>query len=337
MVASLIDVPYVALVPGTARDTEPLLAVDGVEQYPSEGELLFTTVRVRQRPNLWEYLWLNVDGDATVVPEEEILGTRTPEENREFNLTLMNDSKQVAVAVALDELGYDAIGTDGVVVQRLEEDTPASALLDLGDTIVAIDGEPTTATSALVEILAGHAPGDRIELTVEDLAGTGSEVVEVTLAEHPDRPGSGFLGIGPADRIRFGSDLDFEVAIDSGSVGGPSAGLAFTLAVLDQLTEGELTGGRRIAVTGTMEADGRVGRVGGVLQKTAAVRDLGIEVFLVPANLDPSELEQIHHRAGDDLEVIPVADLDQALEALGELGGDVGAVEEFAAGNAAAG
>lgn len=333
----LIDVPYVALVPGTARDTEPLLAVDGIEAYPSDGELLFTTVRVRQRPNLWEYLWLNFDDDATVLPEEDILGDRTPEENRQVNLELMNDSKQVAVAVALEELGYDAIGTDGVVIQMVVPDTPADGVLEVLDTVVAIDGQPTNATSDLIEILGDAKPGDRIELTVEDLAGTISETVEVTLVENPERPGAGFLGIQPVDRIRYGTDLDFTVEIDSGSVGGPSAGLAFTLAVLDELTEGELTGGERVAVTGTIRADGSVGRVGGVLQKTAAVRDLGVHTFLVPAELGEEELDQIRERAGDDLTVIPVEDLEQALDALGGLGGDVGAVEEYAAGNPAAG
>ncbi len=328
-----IDVPYVALVPGTARDTEPLLAVSGADQFPSDGELLFTTVRVRQRPNLWEYLWLGFDDDATVVPEEDILGDRTPEENRQFNLSLMSDSKQVAVAVALEELGYDAIGTDGVVVQQLVADTPADVVLELGDTIVAIDGEPTTTTTNLVEILAGRAPGDEIELTVEDFAGNEPELIPITLAANPDNPEAGFLGIQPADRVRYGGDLDFTVEIDSGSVGGPSAGLAFTLAVLDQLTEGELTGGAQVAVTGTIGADGSVGAVGGVLQKTAAVRDLGVDAFLVPAGLRDEELVAIAERAGDDLEVIPVSTLEEALDALEQLGGDIGAVEEFAAGN----
>jgi len=328
-----IDVPYVALVPGTARDTEPLLAVSGVDEFPSDGELLFTTVRVRQRPNLWEYLWLGFDDDATVVPEEDILGDRTPEENRQFNLGLMSDSKQVAVAVALAELGYDAIGTDGVVVQQLVPDTPAEAVLELGDTIVAIDGESTAATSRLVDILAGRGPGDEIELTVEDFAGNEPEQILVALAENPDNPGAGFLGIQPADRVRYGGDLDFTVEIDSGAVGGPSAGLAFTLAVLDQLTEGELTGGAQVAVTGTIGADGSVGPVGGVLQKTAAVRSLGVDAFLVPAGLREEELVAIMERAGDDLQIIPVNTLEEALDALGQLGGDVGAVEEYAAGN----
>jgi len=331
----LLKVPYVALVPGSAKDTESLLAVSGTTEYPSEGELLLTTVRVRQRPNLWEYLWLELDDDATVVPEEEILGDRTPEENRQFNLSMMDNSKQIAVAVALQELGYDAITTDGVLVQQLVPDAPAEEVLELGDTIVDIDGEPTMSTSDLVDILAGRAPGDEVSLTVESLSGGDPEVVTVVLAANPDNPEAGFLGIQPIDRPRYGGDVGFTVEIDSGAVGGPSAGLAFTLAVLDQLTEGELTGGAQVAVTGTIHADGSVGAVGGVLQKTAAVEALGVDAFIVPSHLDAQELEAVIERAGDDLEIIPVADLDEALDALAGLGGDVGAVEEYAAVNLA--
>ena len=96
-------------------------------------------------------------------------------------------------------------------------------------------------------------------------------------------------------------------------VGGPSAGLAFTLAILDQLTPGELTGGAQVAVTGTIGIDGSVGAVGGVPQKTAAVRDLGIEYFIVPTALGEEQIADLEERAGDALEIIPVATLDEAL------------------------
>ncbi len=330
----LLKVPYVALVPGSAKDTEPLLAIEGVDEFPSEGELLFTTVRVRQRPNLWEYLWLKANDDATVVPEEDILGGRTPEENREFNLGVMNDSKRVAVAVALQELGYDAIKTDAVVVQQLVPEAPAEEVLVLGDSILAIDGEPTTNTGELVELLSDRRPGDSVALSIQRFGETDLREISVVLDANPERPEDGFLGIQPADRQQYINDFGFSVAIDSGSVGGPSAGLAFTLAVLDQLTSGELTGGMQVAVTGTISAAGDVGPVGGVLQKTAAVSQLGADVFIVPARLGDAELAAVVERAGDDLMIIPVNTLGEALDALAGLGGDVGAVDEYASANA---
>lgn len=355
----LFKVPYVALVPGSARDTEPLLQVEGIEAYPSDGELLLTTVRVRQRPNLWEYLWLQTDNDADIVPEEVILGGRSPEENREFNLQLMTDSKSVAIAVALEELGYDAIQTDGVIIAELVPGAAAEEVLSLGDTLVGIDGKAIQSSGDLVEVLGSYEPGDEITMLVERFDpdnprgnpaddvehADGSkpsdpaerypnaETVSVELGAKPDEAEAAFLGVGPSDRVTFNDEFDFLVDIDSGAVGGPSAGLAFTLAVLDQLTEGELTGGATVAVTGTIDPTGRVGPVGGVAQKTAAVRDLDADAFLIPAGLSTAELERVMERAGDDLEVIPVEDLDDALEALAGLGGEVAAVEEFAARN----
>ena len=333
----LFKVPYVALVPGSARDTEPLVAVEGIDSFPSDGELLLTTVRVRQRPNLWEYLWLQVDDDTDVVAEEVILDGRTPEENREFNLQLMTDSKEVAIAVALEQLGYDAITSDGVIVLELVPGGAAEEVIDVNTAITAIDDSAVNNTGDLVETLSQHAPGEEVTLTIElfdgDTATWTPSSVEVVLGEKEDDPSAAFLGVGPIDRIEITDQFDFDVEIDSGAVGGPSAGLAFTLAVLDQLTEGELTGGNVVAVTGTIDAVGRVGSVGGVVQKTAAVRDLGADVFIVPASLPEEELERIFDRAGDSLQVIPVDNLDQALEALAELGGEVRAVEEFAAAN----
>ena len=333
----LFNVPYVALVPGSARDTEQLVMVEGIDEYPSDGVLLLTTVRVRQRPNLWEYLWLQIDGDTDVVAEEVILDGRTPEENREFNLQLMTDSKEVAIAVALEQLGYDAITSDGVIVVELVPGAAAENVIAVNTAITAIDDRSVDNTGDLVDVLADYGPGDEVTLTVELFDGVASwteSSVDVVLGAKDDDPEAAFLGVGPIDRIELTDDFDFDVDIDSGAVGGPSAGLAFTLAVLDQLTEGELTGGNIVAVTGTIDAVGRVGSVGGVVQKTAAVRELGADVFIVPANLPDEELDRVYDRAGDSLRIIPVENLEQALEALAELGGEIGAVEEFAAANA---
>lgn len=328
-----VKLPYVALVPGSARDTEPLLEVEGIDAYPSDGELLYLTVLLKQQPNIWEYMWLQFDDDAEVLPQEAILQDRTPEENKEFNLELMNDSKAVAVAVALEELGYDAVQTDAVVVQKLVPDSPAVDVLVPGDSIVAIDDQSVTSSQELVEVLGDYRPGDEVELEIERFGHDGADIVAFTLGEHPDIVGGAFLGIRPADRLTFNESFDFKVEIDSGQVGGPSAGLAFSLAVLDDLTEGELTGGKTVAVTGTINAAGQVGPVGGVVQKTATVRDMGVEYFLVPSNQTDAELAQVRERAGDDLTIIPVSTIDEALDALKDLGGNVEAVSEYAATN----
>lgn len=327
-----IPTPYVALVPGSARPTEDLVDVSGLEVFPSEGEVLFTTVRLKLRPNIWEYLWLVNDGDANVVPEELIFGDRTPEENREVNLQAMTDSKQIAVSVALEQLGYLSITSTGVFVADAIPDTAAEGVLERGDVLLAVDGVEILSDIDLVEELSNRRPGDMIVLTVQRHTSEETEEVQLTLGGREDSD-AGFLGVRPQTRVEMNTDLPFEVDIDSGSVGGPSAGLAFTLAILDQLTEGELTGGIEIAVTGTMSIDGQVGSVGGVPQKAAAVRELGIDVFIVPRALGEDVLAEVEQRAGDDLQIIPVDDLEEALAVLETLGGDTQAIEEFAAGN----
>jgi Lon-like protease len=334
----LYRVPYVALVPGSARDTEDLVLVEGTEAFPSAGQLLYTTVRFQQRPNLWEYLWLQADDDAQIVPEEVVFDGRTPDENRKFNLQQMNDSKHVAAAVALQKLGYHAISSDGVIALEVVPGSAAAGVLQPGDTVVAIDGAPVQATQDLLGALSGKAPGDAITLRIEPFPSDGEAVepkdLTVVLGDNPDTPGSAFLGVRPTDRVQLSDDLGFDVEIDSGSVGGPSAGLAFTLAVLDKLTDGELTGGATVAVTGTIDAAGNVGPIGGGIQKAAAVRHAGASAFIVPTGLGPDEIAKIRERAGSGIEVIPVSTLDEALSALGSLGGDVGAVPEYAAGHA---
>jgi Lon-like protease len=321
-------VPYFALLPGSARDTDGLIQIEGANEYPSDGQILYTTVRVRGRLSLWEYLWLLQRNDVDVVPEATVLGDRDRGQNRQYNLQLMDNSKQVAVAVALDELGFAVTESTGVLIVTVVEGSAADGLLDPGDVVVAVDGVPVLEAPQLVERLGGRRPGDEVELVVERHTSGEVATVAVTLGENPAGSPGGFLGVGPTTRVVFG-ELPFEVAIDTGEVGGPSAGLAFTLALMDGLTPGELTGGERVAVTGTIAIDGTVGPVGGVPQKAVAVREAGIDVFLVPAALGDVVIDDVRSRAGTTVQVIPVEDIDDALEALSSLGGDV---ESLAAG-----
>ncbi|MFW2384148.1 MAG: PDZ domain-containing protein [Acidimicrobiales bacterium] len=322
---------YVAFVPGSSRDTEPFLTVSGITDYPSDGELHLTTVRVRDRVSLWGYLWYQIDDDAELVQREQVFGTRTSEENREINLERMASSKDLAAAVALERLGYDTIVSDGVFVLETVENTPAAEVLERGDVIVSLQGEEVVSPSQLVEAIGGRAPGDFITIGVERATTGQVEEIQVTLIERDDDASRAFLGVATSERVDLDLDVGFDVELGSDNIGGPSAGLAFTLAVLDQLTPGELTGGERVAVTGTIQVDGSVGSVGGVEQKAAAVRDEGVKVFIVPTALEEPAIERVREAAGDGVQVLPVDDLEDALDALAGLGGDVNAIEEFAA------
>lgn len=314
--AATFTIPYYAIAPGSAVPVSPLVEVVDGPSHPPDGEILLTTVSLRQVTLLGAVQgWID---PAVDVVKEEII--RPPdvssEEYRRLNLQAMDTSKEQALGVAFEHLGYDAITGSGAQIVQIVRDTPADRDLAPGDTILAVDGEPIELHSEAVNVLAERRPGDDVVLTVEDDAGDEREV-QVRLASHPDDDDRPFLGVTLRTRDpRF--EFPYEVEIASDRIGGPSAGLAFTLEVLDLLTEGELTGGRLVAATGTMELDGSVGQVGGVAQKAVAVRKAGAELFLVPAG----ELEEARRHAGKGLQVEEVTSLEDALRILSTFGGN---------------
>ncbi len=348
LVGAFWRVPYFTVAPGSLRATEPLISVEGAPTYPDDaGEIGYLTVTFGQTtPFGLVRAW--IDGDIEVLSEDQALGGLNRDENREVNEALMTNAKDTATAVALDALGYDVelLGTGSIVI-NVEDGTPAVGVVQPGDVIVSVDGEPVTTAIELTELLALAVPGQEVLLGVQPQSASmmvghaGSQPpastepereVSVTLAERPDEPGRAYLGVRSATRDAT-YNLPFEVTIDSGNVIGPSAGLAFTLAVIDVLTPGNLTGGRTVAVTGTISPSGQVGRVGGVPQKAAAAMGAGATVYLVPVD----EAEQARTRAGDTMEVVPVATLDEALAYLATLSGDTSVVDIVAANRAAEG
>lgn len=321
--AAVLPVPYVALRPGSVRPVSELVLIEGASSYPPDQSIAFTTVSLGST-TLLEAFFGWVDDDVDVLPEDRVRGGRTSEENRRYNAQLMDTSKLVAITVALEHLGYTVpIRTTGTVVRQIVEGSPAEGVLELDDVIVAVDGQPVDAPNRIGPLLQPGGPGASHVLTIERPAGSDTTVeVPITTMAAPDEPTRAVVGIAPEDRI-VGFDFPIEVAIDSGDVGGPSAGLAFTLALIDVLTPGELTGGRRVAVTGTMSLSGAVGPVGGGAQKAVAARNAGYDVFLVPSD----EYEEVRTTVGDDLRVIAVDTLGDALDALVSLGGTAGSLE----------
>ena len=316
LAAFTVHLPYYEFRPGSARPTAHLVQVDESLAHPPAGDIAFTTVSLRQS-TLASRIQAWFDDDVHVVAEEDVLGDRSPSENRQFNLQLMDTSKQEAIRAALVALGHEVpVRIDGVVVRRVVEGSAADGVLDVGDTIVAIDGRPLAEAGDIAAAMDDEAPGEAVTLTVEPPDRQSREEVEVTLGADPDEAGRGMIGIELQPRNPQ-YEFPFAIDIDSGNVGGPSAGLAFSLGVIDVLTPGELTGGERVAVTGTITGDGRVGPVGGVAQKTAVVADEGYDVFLVPS----SEVDIARQRAGDDVRVVGVDTLRDALDALESLGG----------------
>jgi Lon-like protease len=199
------------------------------------------------------------------------------------------------------------------------KEAPAAAVLKDDDLITDIDGTPINITSDIAPVLAGKKDGDLVSVTVK--RGNDTVTVDAPLTSDSGRV---ILGIipdpRPPDTIKF--QLPVDVSIDSGQVGGPSAGLAFTLAILDRLTCGDITGGAKVAATGTIGLDGRVGAIGGLPQKAVAVRESGAEVFMVPDEQSSEEIAEAKRLTDNQLEIVTVSSLDDALHELATLGGN---------------
>ncbi len=315
LAGSVVRVPYYAMAPGSAVDVEPLVSVEGGPSFEPQGSVYLTTVSLRQVTVFGAIRgWL--DPDTDVVEEDTIVPPDTdPDELRELNQQLMNSSKDAARGVAFEQLGYDAISGTGATVVDVVPRSPSDGALRPDDTIVELAGAPVRIDGDVISLLDQRSPDDLVDLVVE--RDGGRVPVQVRLGSRPDARDQAFLGVGLSTRD-LKLDFPYEVDIESERIGGPSAGLAFTLELLDVLTEGELTGGREVAATGTIELDGSVGDVGGVAQKTSAVGAAGIDLFLVPR----AELPGARRAAGGDLQVEPVDTLEDALRILARQGGN---------------
>ncbi|MCU0311030.1 MAG: PDZ domain-containing protein [Acidimicrobiales bacterium] len=316
LIVFLWKLDYYTLSPGSARETAPFIQIEGAPTFPDqEGMVDYLTVSVKQATPADAFLaW--IDPAIDIVDAELVLGSQTPSENRELNLQLMASSKDSATYQALQRLGYEIpISGTGAVIASVAADVPAAAVLERGDTVVSVDGRPVAVSQDLSGQVAALPPGAVIELGVQPFEGGDTRVVSVELVVRPDDPTRSMIGVSTFTRdLTF--DFPVQVTIDSGQVGGPSAGLAFTLGILDALTPESITGGARVATTGTMELDGTVGPVGGVHQKVVAASREGVDLMLVPS----AELEEAR-RYGGDLRIEPVDDLDDALAVLATMGG----------------
>ncbi len=329
--SSLVKINYWEVAPGSAEEVASRFSFDKnalsqVTRYKTSAPILFVTAYGSKLSALDALVGV-LDPDVDVLNREEKFGTITPSEQRRLGFQAMASAKQIAEYVALNRLGYDvSIAYGKLIIERLvceDAPRPLSACLQLnpGDTITAFDGIEIPTLSDLMPIIADYSPGDVIEVTITPHKKSESVKKKIELMISPDDPDRTIIGVWPADTRTV--DLPFEVDIDTDSIGGPSAGLSFTLALLDELTAGELTGGVKVAATGTIDGDESVGAIGALRQKTVAVKASGATVFFVPSAQTPEELSAARRVAGSKLRIVPVANLGEALKVLEELGGAV--------------
>lgn len=310
---------------GSATDADgvevPLINVDGAETFETSGNLDLLTVQVlgsRERTPSWFELGLAwFDTSRAVVPIDAIFPVgQTSEQRNEENATLMVNSQQDATAAALHHLGYDT--NPRLAVVALTEDSPSEGILQADDVIVQASGSDVTELGDLRERIAAGA-GAPVELQIEregefqEVAVTPQEIVT-------DAGTTWAIGVGITTNYEF----PFDVTILLDNVGGPSAGMMFALGIIDVLTPEDLTGGAHVAGTGTIDAAGVVGPIGGIRQKLWGAHNAGAKYFLAPA----ANCGEVVGHVPSGLEVFKVEKLDDAIEVLKTVksGGDFGAL-----------
>jgi PDZ domain-containing protein len=321
---ALLPSPYVIEQPGPVYDTlgtadhdgddVPLIEIPDEETFPTDGELNLLTVTVLgrpgQTPNWLEVLGAWFDRTRSAVPVEAIFPPGVTDEDRDAqNEAAMVDSQQDAIAAALVELGYDF--PRDVTVAGIVEDSPAVGVLEEGDVITEVNGEPVNSIDELRGAVRDNGAEAPAELSI--VRDGAPLTVQVTPVE---RNGSVVLGVG----VRMAYECPIAVELQLDNVGGPSAGMMFALGIIDKLTPGAMTGGEIIAGTGTIDSAGEVGAIGGIRQKLWGAEGAGADWFLAPA----SNCDEVVGHVPDGIRVFAVETLDQArsiVETIGE-GGD---------------
>jgi PDZ domain-containing protein len=309
---------YVIESPGDLTATGDLIHVNGTQTFPTNDRINLVTVNVDSDPSKLQEFFAEHDSDSELIKKQDVLGDQTPQQDNALNTVLMRQSKDTAVLVALDRLGYNVDPTTtGALVMQVTDGAPVTGKLDIGDTIVAVNGAPVTSSDALRMVLAQYKPGDTITVGIENSNNVRRDE-QITLGSSPDpqRQGAAYLGVLLNDRLKYQLP-NFDVTVNSNQIGGPSAGLAFTLGIIDALTPGDLTGGQAIAATGEIHPDGSVAAIGGVDKKVKTVGRGGVKTFFVPVD----NADEARANAPSGVTVVPVATLDDALNYLAAHGG----------------
>lgn len=305
--AGTAPVPYVELGPGPTENTlgshdgKPIITIDGRAETASAGQLRLTTVNVRDNLTLLDAVRGWFSGDSAVVPRELVYPPdKTEKQVDEENANSFKESQTSAETVALRKLGYPV----QVTVTEVSKGLPAEAVLKPGDVITTVDGTAVTSSQKLRDLIRAKPAGTSLQVgyTRDGVAAVAA------LATAAGEDGSPRLGVV----IEHRQPAPFDVKFDLDRIGGPSAGLMFTLGVIDKIDPVDLTGGIRIAGTGTIDDEGNVGPIGGIPQKLRGAKRDGATVFLAPA----ANCDEAKANAVKGLPMVRIATIDDALAAL---------------------
>jgi Lon-like protease len=315
---ALVTVPYVSLGPGPTFNTlgevdgKEVVDIEGTDVHPTTGHLNMTTVSQRDNLTLGQALTLWVSGREQLIPRDLVYPPdKSKDEIDDANTQEFKRSEDSAEYAALGYLKY----APAVTVETVSKDGASAGKLEEGDAIDAVNNTPVSDLKQFQALMEKTKPGDEVVLDFRR-KNAPAGIATIKLGSAPDKK-QGILGIGVVEAPWAPFTIDFNLA----NIGGPSAGLVFSLAVVDKLTTGDLSANTFVAGTGTIDADGKVGSIGGITHKILAAQEAGATVFLVPAD-NCDEAKSAHE---DGVKLVKVENLGGAVDALKALsaGGEV--------------
>lgn len=326
LLAINIQVPYYINQPGSAVPLAPMIKVEGGLN-DEKGSFRLTTVRTGPT-NVAGYLYAMLDRNADLVEASLVHSPHESDEQYlQRQIEIMKASQDTAKIVAFQKSGFDIkLSNNGAIIMQLIPGYPAEKVLQIGDIVTAVDGKKIYTAADLIESLKGRKVNDQVVITY--MRGQQVQNAELKLQPLPveDEEGLKKPGIGVASPITNRVfELPKKVNVQSENIGGPSAGLMFTLEIINQLTEGDLTKGYNIAGTGTINEDGAIGRIGGIQHKIVAAYREGVEIFFAPAEKDEdgvSNYDEALKKADQmdiKMKIVPVLTIDDALQYLERL------------------
>ncbi|WP_117169818.1 SepM family pheromone-processing serine protease [Paraliobacillus sediminis] len=311
--------PYYIYKPGGADALSPVVEV--ADGYESEGDMHLVTVRGGQATPL-QYLWALTQPHQEIERLEDVFPEGiSQEEYFQAQLQMMESSQEASTVVAYQAANQEIdISYEGVYVVTVLEGMPAYDKLETGDKITAINDQVIKDAEELIEMVSGMEAGEEISLTIDREETQINEVV--TLAAFPDNPDQ--VGIGIQLVTNREVTVDPEITFTSGEIGGPSAGLMFSLEIYDQLTEEDFTKGYEIAGTGEISYEGEVGRIGGIDKKVIAADNEGCTIFFAPneGGAEGSNYQVAVETANEidtSMEIVPVDTFEDAITYLENL------------------
>ena len=304
---------YYVFLPDRAHALAPLVHVSGERPASANGGIYFVDVRFRKARLLEDLLKRPLASGATLEPARNVLGGATESQQRTIDLNEMEASQKIAAALALNRIGYHvAIHLPQIEIEGVSRGAPVARVLRPHDRLLAVDGPRVFTLGKLHEVIASHRPGERLLLRFSRHGVVRTATVKAI--SDPSHPGDTVLGILVQEVGGGPGKLPIKVRIDTGGVGGPSAGLAFALDLMQELGR-DVDRGYKVAATGELALDGTVVPIGAVKQKAIGAKEAGVDVFLVPAGSNAREARKY---AGG-LKIIPVKSFPQALLELATL------------------